>query len=86
MQIVFTSLGSPADEVVPGLDLPGGRAPSQTGHGPVTYKGHVLEMVAHDLAVAQVMVLLDQGIVQRFIGGVSDRSEFNSGQIFQAVL
>jgi len=41
-------------------------------------------MIAHDLAVAQIVVLLDQGIIQQFIGGVSDRLEYNRRQVFQA--
>ena len=57
MQIVPSDLRVPADKIVPGFNFPGSRAPTQTGHGPLTDKGDVLEMIAHDLAIAEVMVL-----------------------------
>ena len=57
MQVVPSGLRLPADEGVSGFDFPGGRAPSQTGHGPVIDKSDVLEMIAHDLPIAEIMVL-----------------------------
>ena len=46
MQVVFSGLRLPADEGIAGFDFPGGRAPAQTGHGPLIDKGDVLEMIA----------------------------------------
>ena len=100
MQVVFSGLRLPADEGVSGFDLPGGRAPAQTGNGPPIDKGDVLEMIAlrgvgplclyepeaDDLTIAEVMVLLEQGVIQRFKLGVSDRFEFNGSQIAQFIL
>ena len=71
MQVVFSGLRIPANEGVSGFDLPCGRAPPQTGHGPVIDKSDVLEMIAlrgvgalclyepeaDDLTIAEVMVL-----------------------------
>jgi len=84
MQIVFAHLGGPADEVIAGLDLPRGRAPSQAGHGPVTDESDVLEMIAHDLSVSEVMMPLNQKVVQRFLGCVPHRPESDRRQIFKA--
>ena len=52
MQVVFSGLRVPANEGISGFNLPGGRAPTQTGHGPITDKGDVLEMIADDLTIA----------------------------------
>ena len=57
MQVVLSGLWLPADEGVSGLDLPGGRAPPQTGNRPLIDKSDVLEMIADDLTKAEVMVL-----------------------------
>ena len=71
MQIVFSGFCIPANEGVSGFDLPGSRAPTQTGHGLVINKGDVLEMIAlrgvgslclyepeaDNLTIAEVMVL-----------------------------
>ena len=86
MQIVFSGLRLPADEGVSGFDLPGSRAPPQTGNGPLLDKSDVLEMIADDLTIAQVMVLVDQRVVEWFEFCVSDRFEFNGSQIAQFIL
>ena len=100
MQVVPSGLRLPADEGVSGFDFPGGRAPSQTGHGPVIDKSDVLEMIAlrgvgslclyepdaDDLTITEVMVLMDQRIVEWFQFCVSDRFEFNGSQIVQFIL
>jgi len=100
MQVVPSGLRSPADECVSGFDFPGGRAPSQTGHGPVIDKSDVLEMIAlrgvgslylyepeaHDLAIAEIMVLVDQGVVEWLEFCVSNRFEINNAQIDRCIL
>ena len=74
--------------------------PTQTGHGPISDKGDVLEMIAlrgvgslclyepeaDDLAIAQVMVLVDQRVVERFEFCVSDRFEINRAKISKCFL
>ena len=86
MQVVPSGLRLPADEGVSGFDFPGGRAPSQTGHGPVINKSDVLKMIADDLPIAEIMVLVDQGVVEWFEFCVSDRFEINNAQIGQCIL
>ena len=86
MQVVPSGLRLPADEGVSGFDFPGGRAPSQTGHGPVIDKSDVLEMIAHDLPIAEIMVLVDQGVVEWFEFCVSNRFEINNAQIGRCIL
>ena len=86
MQVVFSGLRLPADEGVSGFDLPGGRAPPQTGNGPLIDKSDVLEMIADDLTITEVMVLVDQRVVEWFEFCVSDRFEFNGSQIAQFIL
>ena len=81
MQVVLSGLWLPADEGVSGLDLPGGRAPPQTGNRPLIDKSNVLEMIADDLTITEVMVLVDQRVVEWFEFCVSDRFEFNGSQI-----
>ena len=100
MQVVPSGLRVPADKIVSGFELPCGRAPAQTGNGPITDKGDVLKMIAlrgvgslslyepeaDDLTIAQVMVLLDQRVVEWFQVCVSDRSEINQAKIGQFFL
>ena len=86
MQVVFSGLRLPADEGVSGFDLPGGRAPAQTGNGPPIDKGDLLEMIAEDLTIAEVMVLVDQRVVKWLEFCVSDWFEFNGSQIAQFIL
>ena len=86
MQVVFSGLRLPADEGVSGFDLPGGRSPPQTGHGPLIDKSDVLEMIADDLTLAQVMVLMDQGVVEWFEFCVSNQFEINNAQIGWCIL
>ena len=84
MQVVSSGLRVPADKIVSGFDFPGGRTPAQAGNGPSSDKGDVLEMIADDLAVAEVMVLVDQRVVERFEFCVSDRFEINKAKIRQS--
>jgi len=100
MQVVLSGLWLPADEGVSGLDLPGGRAPPQTGNRPLIDKSDVLEMIAlrdvgylclyepetDDLTITEVMVLVDQRVVEWLEFCVSDRFEFNVSQIAQFIL
>ena len=100
MQVVSSGLRLPADEGVSAFDFPGGRAPAQTGNGPPIDKGDVLEMIAlrgvgslclyepeaDDLTIAEVMVLVDQGVVEWFEFCVSNRFEINNAQIGWCIL
>ena len=57
MQVIFSGLRIPVNEGISGFNLPGGRAPPQAGHGPLLDKSDILEMIADDLPIAEVMVL-----------------------------
>ena len=100
MQVVSSDLRVPADKIVSRFDFPCGRAPTQTGHGPLIDKGDVLKMIAlrgvgslglyepeaDDLPIAEIMVLVDQGVVEWFEFCVSDRLEINNAQIGRCIL
>ena len=86
MQVVPSAVRVPADKIVSRFDLPGGRSPTQTGNRLLIDKSDILEMIADDLAIAEVMVLVDQGVVEWFEFCVSDRFEVNGSQIAQFIL
>ena len=62
----------PADEGLAGFYRPGGGTPSQTGDGSLPDEGHVLEMLADDLAVTEIMMFTDETVVEGFHRGVPD--------------
>ena len=43
-------------------------------------------MIAHDLPIAEIMVLVDQGVVEWFEFCVSNRFEINNVQIGRCIL
>ena len=86
MQVVPSAVRVPADKIVSRFDFPGGRSPTQTGNRLLIDKSDILEMIADDLAIAEVMVLVDQGVVEWFEFCVSDRFEVNGSQIAQFIL
>jgi len=61
-------LRAPADEAVPTAQMTWRRAPGHTGDGPAARKDHVLQVLAHGLRVAQIVVLLQQAVEQRLLG------------------
>ena len=86
MQIVFFAFRIPSDEGVSGFEFPCGRAPTQTGNGPISDKGDILEMIADNLTIAEIRVLMDQGVVEWFEFCVSNRFEINNAQIDRCIL
>ena len=58
----------PADEPVARSHVPRSGTPCQAGHWPLPRIHHVLELFAHRLGVAQVMIALDQPVEQRLVG------------------
>src|SRR6056297_2162071 len=60
--IFFAGLWRPADEAVPATDVSRGRGPTQAGNGAIVGVDDVFELLAHGMAVAQVMKLLDQAV------------------------
>lgn len=71
----------PADEGIAGFDSPGARAPSEACDGSIVYKGHVLEVIADDLPIPQVMMVLNQAVVEGFKIGSTNQGEANSWEL-----
>ena len=86
MQVGPSAVRIPADIIVSGFDLPGGRSPANTGNRPLVDKGDILYMISNDLTIAQVMVLVDQRVVEWFEVCGSDRFEINGSQIAYFIL
>jgi len=74
MEVFCFSGFIPADEGIAGSNGPGGRAPAEASNRPVFYKGDVFEMTSDNLAIAEVMILLDQTVVKGLKRGMSDRA------------
>jgi hypothetical protein len=62
----------PADEGFSGLDRPGGRTPSDTGHRAIAEKGQIFQMLTDDLVVTEIMILMNEAVVEGLQGGVPD--------------
>lgn len=75
MQVPFFSFFVPADEAIAGFNRPCSRSPAQTGHGSVTDKSDVFEMIADDLPVSQIVILFDQASIKRFISTTPDKNQ-----------
>jgi hypothetical protein len=71
----------PPDELISCSHSPGGGPPSQTGNGAVADEGNVFEVVAHDLAVAQVVIPMDEAVVEGLKGSASNQSETERFQV-----
>jgi len=55
------------DEAVAAAQVTRRRTPCQTGHRPPLRPGHILEVLAHRLLIAQVMVMFHQAVEQWFV-------------------
>ena len=77
MQIVFFGLFVPSDEGVAGFNRPGGRSPADARNRPLADKGDVFKMISDNLAITEVMMLLNEAVVEGFKFGVSDQLKFN---------
>jgi hypothetical protein len=62
----------PADELIPAGDPPGWGAPAEAGNDLVAEKGDIFEVSPNDLAIAQVVVTLDEAVIEGFEGGVTN--------------
>lgn len=71
----------PADEGFSGLNRPGGGSPADTGHRTIPQKGHILQMLPDDLAVTEVMILVDEAIVEGFKSGMSYQRDIDGRKI-----
>ena len=64
----------PADKGISGLNRPGGGSPADTGHRAIPQEGHILKMLTDNLAVTEIMILMNEAVVERFQGGVPDHA------------
>jgi hypothetical protein len=62
----------PTDEPISAGDPPGWGAEAQAAHDLILYEGHVFEVSTNDLAVAQVVVVMDEAIIEGFEGGMAN--------------
>jgi len=76
MEIFFFNLIRPTDELIPAGNPPGRGAPAQTGNDLAVEKGHIFKVSPNDLAIAQVMVTMDEAIIEGFERGVANHFEF----------
>ena len=75
MKVLIFNSPVPSDKRVPAFYSPCGRPPAQTGDRSFIDKGHVLEMLADDLSVPQIMMPMNEAVVERFEMGIPDRQE-----------
>src|SRR3990170_40650 len=64
MEILATYLDRPADKAVPTTNVAGRRAIDHTGHRPWPGKNQILQVLSHRLAIAQIVILLDQTVAE----------------------
>jgi len=62
----------PADEAVATAQVTGRRRPSQASDRPIFGKHQILEVLPDGLGVAQVVVVFNQTVEQRFLGSASN--------------
>ena len=72
MEIFFFDLIRPTDELIPARNPPGRGAPAETGDDLAVKKGHIFKVSANDLAIAQVVVTMDEAVIEGLKGGVTN--------------
>jgi hypothetical protein len=81
MEILFFDGVRPADELIPAGNPPGRGAPAEADDDLAVEKGHIFKVSANDLAIAQVMVTMDEAIIEGFERGVADHFEFKGAKV-----
>ena len=80
MEILFFNLIRPSDELIPAGNPPGWGAPAEAGDDLAVEKGHIFEVSSYDLAVAEIVVVMDEAVIKGFERGVTDEFEFQGAQ------
>jgi len=75
MEVLLSALCTPSDKPVPDSDVPRSGGPEQTGNGPAVGKGHVLEMFPNRLAIAQIVMLVDEAVAKLLLCSPADLLE-----------
>ncbi len=81
MEILFFDAIRPADELIPARNPPGRGAPAEAGEDLATQKGDVFKVSANDLAIAQVVVTMDEAVIEGFEGSVTNHLEFEGAKL-----
>jgi hypothetical protein len=81
MEVFFFDLIRPADELIPARNPPGRGAPAETGDDLAVKKGHIFKVSANDLAIAQVVVAMDEAVIEGFEGSVTNHLEFEGAEV-----
>jgi hypothetical protein len=81
MKVLFFDSVRPTDELIPAGNPPGRGAPAEAGYDLTVKEGHILKMSANDLAVAQVMVTMDEAVIKGFQGSAPNHFEFEGAKL-----
>src|ERR1051325_1995269 len=76
-------LRAPADIAVTAAQMSRCRTPRQTRYRTTLRPTNILQVFAHRLFIAEVVVLLHQAIEQRLIGSASYRLDLNRAEVLQ---
>jgi hypothetical protein len=72
MEVMFFDWIRPSDELIPASHPPGRGAPAEAGDDLAIEKSHIFKMSPNGLAIAQVMVTLDEVVIEGFERGVTN--------------
>lgn len=75
MEVVLPGRYVPSDKSVPDSDVPRGGRPQQTSDRPAMGKGYILKVLSDRLAIAQVVVLVDQTVTELLLRSPADLLE-----------
>jgi hypothetical protein len=81
MEVLFFDSVRPADELIAAGDSPGRGTPAEAGNDLSAKKGHILKVSANDLAIAQVMVTMDEAVIKGFEGGAPNHLELKRAEL-----
>src|SRR5712692_9108695 len=74
---------APTNEVVPARQVPWRRAPRETSDGTSLGQNQILQVLAHRLLIAQVMMVLDQAVEQRLLRRAANLLKFDEPELTQ---
>ena len=66
-QVTFARFRAPANETIAARQVPRGRTPRQTSNRLAFGRDQILQVFAHRLLVAEIVILLQQAVEQRFL-------------------
>ena len=81
MEILFFDEVRPTDELIPAGNPPGRGAPAEADNDLAVEKGHIFKVSANALAIAQVVVTMDEAVIEGFEGGVTNHLEFEGAEV-----